>query len=67
MSMKKLFLSPNGLNDLLSEILGETISGEFDAAIPNYHYAGKFLREEVPKILPGKIGSEWGAMMEGSA
>lgn len=56
--------NPQGLDEILTKLLGYQVSGDWDKDIPSNAYVGAIKKENVTKILPGKIGATWGELME---
>lgn len=54
------FRNPQGLNKILSEVLGHPISGDWDIDLPSDVYIGKWKKDQVK----GKTSQEWGKQLE---
>lgn len=62
--LKREFQNPQGLNEILSEILGHPVQGDWDRDIPSEFYVGRWKKEDTKKILKGRTGQVWGNMLE---
>lgn len=58
--IRRTFRNPQGLNEILSEILGYSVSGDWDENFPSEIYVGRWKKEKVK----GKTSQEWGARLE---
>jgi len=56
--------NPQGLNDILRDLLGNEVTGDWDKDIPKKLHIGSIKKEEVSKVLRGKVGTAWGKLME---
>lgn len=52
--------NPQGLNEILSEILGHPVSGDWDRGIPSEIYIGKLKKEQ----YKGRASQVWGNLLE---
>lgn len=52
--------NPQGLNEILSEILGHPVRGDWDRDIPSEIYVGKLKKEQ----YKGRTSQVWGNLME---
>ena len=59
-TIEKRFRNPQGLNEILSEILGHPVRGDWDSDIPSEVYVGKWKKEQIK----GKTAQQWGDMLE---
>ena len=57
---KRGFRNPQGLNEILSEILEHSVQGDWDRDFPSEIYIGKWKKEKVK----GKTSQEWGDRLE---
>jgi hypothetical protein len=53
-------VNPQGLNDILLDVLGYEVSGDWDKDMPNVTQLGSIPKADVPKVIDGKVGNEWG-------
>jgi len=64
---ERTFRNPEGLNEILSELLGYPVNGDWSKAFPSEEYVGKWKKEDTKKILKGRTGQVWGDTREKSA
>ena len=60
MVTEKHYRNPQGLNEILSEILGHPVHGDWDRDIPSEVYIGKLKKEKVK----GRTSQVWGSILE---
>jgi hypothetical protein len=63
MSSRKItrkFKNPQGLNKILSDIIGRSVHGDWDKDVPSEVYIGKLKKEQ----LEGRTSQEWGDLLE---
>lgn len=59
-TIKRKFRNPQGLNEILSELLGHPVNGDWDADIPSEIYIGRIEKGE----YKGATSQQWGRIME---
>jgi len=57
------FTNPQGLNLILSEVLGYSVEGDWDKDVPTTKHVGAIKKEEAQKQLKGRIPQVWGDML----
>jgi len=62
--IKREFKNPQGLNEILSEVLGRSVHGDWDEDMPSEVYIGKIKREKKDQQIRGKTSQKWGKLME---
>jgi hypothetical protein len=58
--IKRELRNPQGLNEILSEILGHRVTGDWDKSIPSQVYLGKLKKEQ----YKGRTSQIWGNLLE---
>lgn len=60
---EKHYRNPEGLNEILSDILGHSVTGDWDKDIPSRKHLGAYKKGKVE----GRMGQEWGDLFEEQA
>lgn len=63
-TIKREFRNPQGLNEILSELLEHPVNDDWDADIPSESYIGRIKKDEYKGSARGATSQQWGRIME---